>query len=178
MRNQPSPISAIVLYAVLFAMMVMVRRAKQHPANKDLDAKQRLRPIMITWLDPVLSLVIIGTLLWSLASTNLLHALAALVGALCGIPIGVARANTQYVRGVHDAKMVVFRRSGLEYALLGLLLILRVAEDSISKIHSGPLTLLLTGLVALAVGEAFARSAWITVKYYRDAPAATTSNVE
>jgi len=178
MRHQPSPMSVILLYGVLFAMAVMIRRTKKHPANNELEAKQRLRPIMITWLDPFLVFVVAGSMLWALVTVNLWHALAALVGALAGVPIGVARANTQYVRAVHDAKGVVFRRSGLEYALLGLLLVLRIVEDSIDRMHTGPLTALLAALVALAVAESIARSAAITIKYYREAPAASTPSVE
>ena len=178
MRHQPSLVSVVFLYGVLIVMLVLIRRAKRHPAGKNLEAKQRIRPIMVTWLDPFLGLAIVGAILWNLVSTDAFHAAAALFGAMAGTPIGIARANTQYVRAVPDARSVIFRRSGLEYGLLGLLVVRRVAEDAVARIHSVPFTLLLTWLVAFAVGESIARSVWITLKYNRESPVTSASSVE
>ena len=36
-----------------------------------------------------------------------------------------------FVRAVHEAKSVILRRSPTEYALLGLLIVLRLIEDSV-----------------------------------------------
>jgi hypothetical protein len=84
------------------------------------------------------------------------------------VPIGMARARVMYVRAVKESHSVVFRRSAMEYGLLGLLLVLRIAESSISHLHNEFVTYVLTGGIALAVVESIARAAAIVVKYRRD----------
>ena len=123
---------------------------------------------MMTWLDPVLSVLFIGSVLWSLASRDPSHVLAALLGTGVGIPIGIARARTMYVRAVPEHKSVIFRRSQLEYGLLGILLVLRLAADAISKAHSGLVTCALAALIALAVSESITRAAAITIRYRQE----------
>jgi hypothetical protein len=119
----------------------------------------------MTWLDPVLVLVFIGPVLWDLLTRDSGHVLTALLGAAAGIPVGVARARTMYVRAVKDAQAVIFRRSNLEYGLLAILLVLRVVESSIAKLHSDFATYTLTALLALALAESFARTTDIVVRY-------------
>jgi hypothetical protein len=63
---------------------------------------------------------------------------------------------------------VVFRRSAMEYGLLALLLALRIAESSISNLHSGFASYALAALIALAVAESIARSVAIGVRYHRE----------
>jgi hypothetical protein len=92
----------------------------------------------------------------------------ALAGGAAGIPIGVARARTMYVRAIKETKSVVFRRSPLEYGLLAVLLVLRIVESSIAKLHSDFATYTLTALIALAVVESVARTLDIGVRYHRD----------
>ena len=123
----------------------------------------------MTWLDPVLSVVFIGSVLWSLVRRDPAHVLAALIGAAAATPIGIARARTMYVRAVPAARCVVFRRSPLEYGLLGVLVALRLAEDAIARQHTGFVTLVLTALIALAVAESIVRAAGVTLLYCRDA---------
>jgi len=137
-------------------------------APEQLEKKQRQRPIMMTWLDPVLSLFFVGTLLWELMTRSPAHVVAALAGGLCGVPLGVARAKAVYVRAIVDVKMVVFRRSALEYGLLAVLLLLRSAENWVASMRSGPATLVLTGLVALGVVESVARCVALSIRYYRE----------
>jgi hypothetical protein len=73
---------------------------------------------------------------------------------------------------VHATKSVILRRSGAEYALLGLLIVLRLVEGSVKHERVGIESLILTGLISLAVCEPIARSTFIVRKYlrYQDAP--------
>ena len=63
---------------------------------------------------------------------------------------------------------MVFRRSNVEYGLLGLLLILRIAESSITNLHNGFATYAIAAGAALAVAESIARSAAIGIRYRRE----------
>jgi hypothetical protein len=168
MHHQQNPLVSLVVLAVFAYMMIQLRRGRQLSEGQGLPKGQRLRPIVITWLDPIVSILVIGSVFYDLLSRNVAHVLAAMLGAAVAIPIGLARAHTQYVRAVPSARAVVFRRSGLEYGLLGLLLGLRLAESAIERSHDTALTLLLTALISLAVVEPVARTAGITAKYLRD----------
>lgn len=158
-------------YVVLvFLVVIAIMRSRSLRANRDfvLQKGERLRPIMITLLDPIISIFLIGTVLWSLMTRGNGHFLAALIGAAVGIPIGMARARVQFVRAVGTAKSVVFRRSPVEYGLLALLLALRIAESSISNLHHGVASYALAALIALAIAESIARSVAIGVRYHRE----------
>jgi hypothetical protein len=169
--SSPSTSSTDTSYIVLaFLVIIGILRRRSLRENRDfvLQKGERLRPIMITLLDPVISVFLIGTVLWDLMTRSDGHFVAALVGAAIGIPIGMARAKVQYVRAVGTAKCVVFRRSNAEYALLGLLLVLRIAESSISNLHNGFASYAIAAGAALAVAESIARSAAIAIRYHRE----------
>jgi hypothetical protein len=169
--SSPSTTTTDTDYLVLvFLVVIAVMRSRSLRANRGfvLQKGERLRPIMITLLDPVISIVLIGSVLWSLMTRSDLHFLAALIGAAGGVPIGVARARVQYVRAVGTAKSVVFRRSPMEYGLLSLLLVLRLAESSIANLHKGFASYVLAALIALAIAESIARSVAIGVRYHRE----------
>jgi hypothetical protein len=169
--SSPSSGSTDTTYVVLvFLVVIGILRNRSIRANRDivLQKGERLRPIMITLLDPVISVFLIGTVLWSLMTRSDGHFVAVLVGAAIGIPIGMARARVQYVRAVGTAKCVVFRRSPAEYGLLGLLLVLRIAEDSITNLHNGFASYAIAAGAALAVAESIARSAAIAIRYHRE----------
>jgi hypothetical protein len=167
--SSPSNGSTETDYVVLvFLVVIAIMRRRGIRENRDfvLQKGERLRPIMITLLDPVISIFLIGTVLWSLMMRGDGHLLAALLGAAVGVPIGMARARVQYVRAVGTAKSVVFRRSPAEYGLLGLLLVLRIAESSIS--NNGFASYAIAAGAALAVAESVARSAAIGIRYHRE----------
>lgn len=134
-------------------------------ANVPLNKGERIRPLTITLLDPVASLVIIGPIFWHLTSTNVEHVVFAIVGGIFGVAIGWARARVMFVRAVHETKSVILRRSPTEYVLLGLLIVLRLVESSVKHERVGVESLILTGLISLAVIETIARSAFIVRKY-------------
>lgn len=158
-------------YLVLVILVVIaILRSRSIRQNRDvvLAPRERLRPLAITLFDPLVSIVLIGGVLWDLMTRSPEHVLAATLGALAGIPIGLARAKVMYVRAVKESKSVVFRRSGIEYGLLALLLALRIAESSISHLHNSLATDALTALIGLAVAESIARAVAIVLKYRRD----------
>lgn len=159
---------SLVVLVVLIAIAILVRRGRMNTANVPLNKGERIRPLTITLLDPVASLVIIGPIFWHLTSTNLEHVVFAFVGGVIGVAIAWARARVMFVRAVHETKSVILRRSATEYALLGLLIVLRLVEGSVKHERVGVESLILTGLISLAVVETIARSAFIVRKYLKN----------
>jgi hypothetical protein len=119
-------------------------------------------------LDPVASLIIIGPIFWHLTSTNVKHVVLAIVGGLIGVAIAWVRARVMFVRAVQETKSVILRRSGAEYALLGLLIVLRLVEGSIKHDRVGVESLVLTALISLAVCEPIGRTTFIVIKYLKN----------
>lgn len=148
--------------------MVLVRRGRMNASKAPLAKGERLRPLLITLLDPVLSLVIIGPIFWHLTTTNVAHVAIAAAGGIVGVGIAWARARVMFVRAVHETKSVVLRRSSAEYALLGLLIVLRLVEGSVKHDRVGVESIVLTALIALAIFEPIARSSFIVLKYLKN----------
>jgi hypothetical protein len=147
-------------------------------SNAPLAKGERIRPLLITLLDPVLSLVILGSIFWHLTTTNSEHVVLAIVGGVIGVGIAWARARVMFVRAVHATKSVVLRRSGAEYALLGLLIVLRLVEGSVKHSRVGVESIILTALISLAVFEPIARSTFIVLKYLKNENAHPSSPPE
>lgn len=156
---------AIIFFAVLASRLV--RKGRSDPAAVYLQPRQRIRPLLLELIDPVLALIVVGPVLAHELNLNTWHVLAGLLGLSLGIPIGVLRSRVQYVRAIKSSKSVVLTRSRAEYALIVVLLILRSGEDVIRQNHTTALTLLFAMLLALPVGESCARSLSILGKYQR-----------
>jgi hypothetical protein len=159
--------SSFVVLAVLVAIMVLVRRGRMNTAQVPLAKGERIRPLLITLLDPVVSLVIIGPIFWHLTTTNVEHVSLAAAGGVVGVVIAWARARVMFVRAVHATKSVILRRSGAEYALLGLIIVLRLVEGSVKHDRVGVQSLILTALISLAIFEPIGRSTFVVIKYWK-----------
>jgi hypothetical protein len=166
-NSNGSGAGSVFVLAVLVVISVLTRRGRLNTSNVPLDKGERIRPLLITLLDPVVSLVIIGPIFWHLTTTNVEHLFLAVVGGVIGVGIAWARARVMFVRAVHATKSVILRRSGAEYALLGLLIVLRLVEGSVKHERVGVESLILTGLISLAVCEPIARSTFIVLKYLK-----------
>ena len=161
-------LGSLVSFAALIAIVILVRRGRKSTPEIPLLPGERFRPLAITLLDPVVSLVIIGPIFWHLITANLIHVGAALLGAAFGVGIAWARARVMYVRAEPKSKSVVLRRSGIEYGLLLLLIVIRTVENSETHSRSGFSSLILTALISLGVVETIARSGFIVLKYQNE----------
>ena len=159
--------SSLLVLVVLAVIMVLVRRGRMNSSNVALGKGERIRPLLITLLDPILSLVIIGPIFWHLTTTNVEHVVVAGVGGAVGVAIAAARARVMFVRAVRETKSVILRRSGAEYALLGLLIILRLIDGSVKHDRVGVESLVVTALISLAIFEPIGRSTLIVLKYLK-----------
>lgn len=159
-----------IFFLVLIVISAsLVRKGRSDPASATLAPRQRVRPLALEWLDPVLALVVVGPVLWHELTLSVAHVGAGILGLVLGYPVGVLRARIQFVRAVTPTKSVVLTRSNAEYALVILLIILRSAESSIERQHGAGVTFLLTVLLAFAFGESAARSIAITQRYRQSA---------
>ncbi len=165
MQSSGNGVTSLIVIAAMVFISTETRKGRRNSTNVTLVKRERLRPLSITLVDPLISLVLIGQIFWSLASSDVGHVSCAILGAPFGVAIGWARARVMYVRAIPGIKSVILRRSGTEYALLALLLGLRLAEDSVTNNRSGFASYALTALIALAVVEAFARTGFILQKY-------------
>jgi len=129
---------------------------------------ERVRPVAITLLDPVVSIIVIGDVAWRLLSHGGSHVVAGFVGAVIGIGIGVARAKVMYVRTLPGSTNIVLRRSPIEYGMVFVLIILRSVEATVERSGSTTASLLLTALVCLGLVEAVTRSALVIWRFWLD----------
>jgi hypothetical protein len=159
-----SGVSVVVLIAFV-AIMVLVRRGRRQSQSADLDRGQRIRPLAISCIDPVISLVIIGPLLWKLLSLGGANDVAAVAGAALGVVIGYFRARVMFVRAVKKTYSVVLQRSGVEYALVFVLIVLRSVQGQLEVHHSSATTVGVSALAALGLFEAFSRAGFIVSRY-------------
>jgi hypothetical protein len=171
MHHSSAGSSTYIVFAILIAIVILRRRGISQTPSGSLKKGERQRPILITWLDPLISILFVGTVLWGLMTRNYAHAAAAIVGALVGVPIGLARARVMYVRAVKEAKCIILRRSAAEYALLAVLLAIRLSANSIANLHNSFATYGLTAVLALGIAESITRASAIVSRYHREVPA-------
>ncbi|MDH2903069.1 MAG: hypothetical protein PXZ08_03850 [Actinomycetota bacterium] len=170
MPTSSSPVTGFILLATMVTVSILVRRGRLESRSSHLGPRERIRPLAITILDPVISVLIIGQFVWHLASHSGAHVVGALVGALVGVGIGYVRARIMFVRAIKETTSVVLRRSGLEYGLVALLIVLRSGEGTIERSASSWAQVGLTALATLALVEAFARSGFIVWRYRSATP--------
>lgn len=167
MQQSANPVVGLITFVALVAISVLVRRGRLQSRRSALAPRERIRPLAITLLDPVISVIIIGPFVEHFVRSSSLHLVAATVGAAVGIVIGYWRARVMFVRALRSTRSVVLRRSGLEYGLVAVLIILRTLEGTIDRSHSALALSALTALASLALVEAVARSYFIVERYRR-----------
>ena len=158
---------AIIVFAVMARSLV--RKGRRDPQAAYLERRQRIRPLLLEVLDPLLAVIVVGPVLAHELNIDSWHVLAGLVGIAIGVPIGLLRSRVQFVRAIKSSQSIVLTRSNAEYLLIAVLVVLRVAQDSVRDVHSTILTLLFAALLALPIGESGARS-YSMVEKYRNSP--------
>lgn len=167
-------VQSVLILLFLVVALSLVRKGRLDTKGATLPPRQRIRPVILEILDPMLAIIVVGPVLAHELNVDTWHVLAGLVGVGAGVPIGLLRSRVQYVRAIKSSKSVVLVRSRAEYALIFLLVILRSSESSIRQNHSTSVTLLFALLLALPIGESCART-FSMVKKYRSETAETPS---
>jgi hypothetical protein len=173
-------VEGLVALVLVVAILTMTKRARRATDAMDLPRGQRLRPVGLLLLEPVLYVLLVGALLWDELGDSSWHVLAALVGFAVGVPFGLYRAHIMYVRADPARRAVILARSTAEYvalAVLGLLELGRSDLENRADRLDSPLSLLVTALVALALAESLARVGATVLRYRQevDTGAATTA---
>ncbi len=156
---------SILVLIALVAVVFLVRQGRLQSRSANLNRGERMRPLAITCIDPLISLVIIGPLLWRLVSASGANTVAAIGGAVAGLVIGYFRARVMFVRAEKRSFSVVLKRSGVEYALVFVLIVLRSIEGRLEIDHVSTATVVVSALAALGLVEAFARAGFIIGRY-------------
>lgn len=175
-QQSSNPAVGVIIIVALVVISRLVRRGRLQSRSANLAAGERIRPLAITIIDPVISVLIIGQFVGHLVSHSSTHVFAALAGAALGVVIGYVRARIMFVRAIKSTTSVVLRRSALEYGLVAVLIVLRTSEGSVERSTSSLAQTAVTALASLALVEAIARSAFI-VKRYFDSPATSNPSV-
>src|SRR5580698_4359725 len=102
MQSSSNGAGSVVVLGVLVVIMVLVQRGRMNTANVPLAKGERIRPLAITLLDPVVSLIVIGPIFWHLTTTNVDHVILAVAGGAVGVVIGWARARVMFVRAARE----------------------------------------------------------------------------
>lgn len=166
MHHSSNGLGGGVVIVIVIVIATLVRRGRLSARGGQLTRGERVRPIAITLLDPVISVIVIGSIFWRLASTDATHVTAAILGGAAGVAVGWARARVMFVRAMPESNNIVLRRSVWEYALLALLIVVRLVESDLTR-RTGFESLLLTVFVSLGLVEAIARSSFIVAKFLK-----------
>ncbi|HEV3188122.1 MAG TPA: hypothetical protein VGZ04_08750 [Acidimicrobiales bacterium] len=161
-------VQTVLIIAFMVVAYTLVRKGRSETKNATLAPRQRIRPVLLEMLDPLLAIIVVGPVLAHELNVGAWHVLAGVIGLAAGVPIGLLRSRVQYVRAIQSSKSVVLVRSRAEYGLILLLVILRSSESSIRQNHSTSVTLLFATLLALPIGESCARTYSMVKKYRRE----------
>lgn len=164
-------LSGTVLIVVVLALLWQTRKGRQVSSARQVDLApgERFRQLRMEQLEPVIDVMLVGTILWADLSQNVDHVIAGAIGLLPGIAFGAYRARLMYVRSYPELRGVVLRRSLNEYIAVAVLIVVKLlAEDHQLLPNTGWFSLLITGLLAFVVAESVGRSVVITRWYHRD----------
>ena len=170
--------STIVL-VVLLVLIVRESRAGTRAVKSDpsvqLKPSERFRTLKMQMLEPLVALVVVGSLLVTDLEREPVHGLAALVGAAAGFAFGAYRARSTYVTAVPAHRGVILRYSVESFVALGLLIVIKlVAEQNL--LPDGDLfRVVLAGLLGFLLMESFARVFNLFRRYRRDESAAVSA---
>ncbi len=162
---------AIAVLVGTVALVVAAGRWRRAASSASLAGGERLRPLALLAIEPVIYVVLVAGLLADELSESAAHLVAVLVGAAGGAFLGRYRARIMYVRADAARRAIVVRRSAAEYAALAVLVVLEIGrgqlQDKADRLDH-PLSLLLTALIGFALSEALVRIGIMAARYRRE----------
>ncbi|MCE0486968.1 hypothetical protein [Ornithinimicrobium sediminis] len=120
-------ISLIILLVILVLIVREGRAGNQivrADPNIELQPSERFRTLRMQLLEPLVAVVVVGSLLVTDLERAPGHAVAALVGAVAGYVFGAYRARATYVAAVPAHQGVILRYGIASFLTLGLLLVI------------------------------------------------------
>ena len=161
-------VTLVLLAVVLVLDIGYLRTSRRIARAMNLPQGQWLRMVNSLPFDPAIELLAIGVLLATDLLQNWEHVVAGTAGALVGLVVGHYRFRIQYVRAVPEHRAIVFVRSTAEYVALSILVLVKLTAEQHRIPVVGPLTLLVTLLLALVVFESIGRAWFSYRRYVRD----------
>ena len=112
-----------VLILVLLVLIARESREGTRAIKSDpsvqLKSNERFRTLRMQMLEPLVAVVVVGSLLLTDLERSPLHAIVAVVGAVAGYAFGAYRARSTYVAAVPQHKGVILRYSVESFVALG-----------------------------------------------------------
>lgn len=153
---------------VLVAMLLVLLHRRRRSAELSLGRGQRVVALQQQWLDPVVTLFLVGGVLRR-DITDPLHLALAGVGVLIGAAAGVTRARLIFLEARPAISRIVLKRGVAEIAIVAVLAVIALACRSISPDGHAPLNLIATVVLTIGVAESVARTGYLTWRYFHEA---------
>lgn len=152
---------------VLMMLLVVLHRRKRR-TELSLARGQRVVALQQQWLDPALTLFIVGGVLRR-DLTDPLHLALGGVGVLIGAAAGITRARLIFLEARPAISRIVLKRGPAEIAIVAVLGLIALACRSITPDGHAPLNLIATVVLTIGVAESVARTGYLTWRYYHEA---------
>jgi len=164
--------ASLVVLLVLLGLIVRESRAGTRAVGSDpsiqLKPSERFRTLRMQVLEPLVAVVVVGSLLITDLERGLWHAIAALVGAAVGYVFGAYRARSTYVSAVPAHRGVILRYSVESFLALGLLLVIKLVAERNLLPEGEIFGIVLAGLLGFLLVESCARVVTLVRFYRRD----------
>jgi hypothetical protein len=159
-----------ILLLVLLVLIVRESRAGTQAVKGDptveLKPSERFRTLRMQMLEPLVAVLVIGSLLLTDLEREPVHLVAAVVGGAAGFAFGAYRARATYVAAVHRHKGVILRYSVEAFIALGLLVVIKLVAERNLLPDGDIFRIVLAALLGFLLVESIARVA-VLVRYYR-----------
>lgn len=173
---------SLIILLVLIALIVRENREGNRAIKADpsvqLKPSERFRTLRMQMLEPVVAVVVVGSLLLTDLEREPVHRIAALAGAAAGYAFGAYRARATYVAAVPAHRGVILRYSVEAFAALGLLLVIKIVAERDLLPDGDIFRVILAALLAFLLVESVARVLTLVRAYRRDEAAAGTTAAE
>lgn len=169
---------SLIILLILLALIVREGRAGNRAIKGDpnvhLNPRERFRTLRMEMLEPVIAVVVVGSLLLTDLGHDPIHALAAAVGAVAGFVFGVYRARSTYVAAIPHHKGVILRFSVESFVALGSLVVIKIVAERNLLPDGDIFRVVLAGLLGFLLVESVARVLTLVRCFRRDEAAAVS----
>ena len=175
MERITSLILVVVLVLIVREFRVGKRVVENNP-NVQLKPRERFRTLRLQMLEPVVAIVVVGSLLVTDLEREPVHALVALVGGVAGFAFGAYRARTTYVASVPAHRGLILLLSFEAVVALAVLLVIKVVAEQNLLPDGDIFRVVLAGLLGFLLVESCARVYTLMGYYRRDEAAVAASS--
>lgn len=162
-----SPLETVVFLALLVAIILLGRGSRQTQRHVPLREGQRVCSLAALWLEPLLEVVLVAVVLRDELSEGGAHWVAAGVGAVLGIGLGIRRAGDVFVRSEPRYRSVILRETRAETIALVAILALDIGSQIINQSNAW-LSLFVTTALSFLVINSVTVTIDVTRRYRRD----------